>query len=136
MSSRTSDPPASFLRVLVVAFGAERAVVYRRTRDGASWIPERRSPRDGSALRSLEARGHPLTWCARERLIAQIPTAELPEGQTEASWLLAGGLPGGDRVLVLAFAGAPPTAARRAMEASVEHLASLPLDGPAAGRTN
>ena len=135
-SSRNADPPASFLRLLVAAFGAERAVVYRRTRDGESWIPERRSPRDASALRSLDARGHPLTWCARERLIAQIPTAELPDGPGEASWLLAGGLPGGDRVLVLAFAGAPPTAARRAMEAAVEHLASLALDPPAEGRTN
>jgi len=134
--SRRVDPSDSFLQVLVAAFGAERAVVYRRAREGDRWVPERRMPQDASSLRAPEARGHPLTWCARERLIAQIPTRDLPGAPDGASWLLAGGMPGGERVLALAFVGAPPTSARRAMRAAVEHLSSLPLDPPADGRTN
>lgn len=130
------DPSDSFLRVLVAAFGAERAVVYRRAREGDRWVPERRTPQDASSLRAPDARGHPLTWCARERLVAQIPTRDLPGAPEGATWLLAGGMPGGERVLVLAFVGAPPTAARRAMEAAVEHLSSLPPDPPSGGRTN
>lgn len=130
------DAAESFLRVLLEGFAADRVVVYRLARDRERWIPERRMPRDSASLRSLEARGHPLTWCARERLIAQIPMAEVPDGPGDGAWLLAAGLPGGERVLVLTFAGTPPPVARRGMQAVVDHLVGLPLEGTEGGRTN
>lgn len=131
-----ADTTESFLRVLVEGFGAERVVVYRLARDRHRWIPERRMPQDTASLRSLEARGHPFTWCARERLIAQIPVAEVPDGPGEGAWLLAAGLQAGERVLVMSFAGAPPTVARQGMEAIVAHLTRLPRPGARPGRTN
>lgn len=136
LTSRSGDPIGTFLRVLVSGFGAERAVLYRMDRQADRWTPVRGASGDADAARPFRVRGHPLTWCARERLVVQIPTADLPDAPAGVSWLLAGGLPGGDRVLVLAFAGAPPTAARRMMEAAVEHLAALPQEPASEGRTN
>lgn len=135
-SSRAEDSTASFLAVLTSAFGAEHASLYHLDRAGEYWRRERSDPDEAMAPTSIRAKGHPLTWCARERLVVQIPASELREGPAGVSWLLAGGLPGGGRVLVLAFAGAPPTAARRAMGAAVEHLSSLASTAAERGRTN
>lgn len=130
------DLLGSFLRVLTVSFGAEHAVLYRLDRERDRWTPERSAPAEAAGPGALRVRGHPITWCARERLVVQIPTADLPDPPAGVSWLLAGGLRGGEKVLVLAFAGAPPGAARRAMGAAVEHLWSLSLAEESGGRTN
>lgn len=119
--------------MLTTAFGAEHVSLYHLDRAGERWRRERSVPDGASAPTSIRVTGHPLTWCARERLVVQIPASELSDVPAGVSWLLAGGLPGGGRVLVLAFAGAPPTAARRAMGAAVEHVASLASAGAERG---
>lgn len=126
------NPAATFLSTLATAFGAEVAVVYRLDRGRETWVPERAAT-DGTvdveAPRELPARGHPLTWCLREELVAQLPRGELAGDRRAGGWTLAGPVPGGDRVLVLAFGGSPPAGARRAVDAARRHVAALQAAG-------
>lgn len=128
----TDDPSTTFLRAMVAAFGAERGVLYRLDRDRECWVPERAAGEEEGRADpppELAARGHPLSWCLREELVAQLPRGELAGDRRAGGWALAGPVPGSDRVLLLLFGGSPPGAARRAVEAARRHLASLEAAG-------
>lgn len=126
------DPSGTFLHMLATAFGAERAVLYRLDRTRETWVPERSAAGgngEGEASRELAARGHPLSWCLREQLVAQLPRGELAGDRRAGGWTLAGPVPGSDRVLVLVFGGSPPAGARRAVHAARKHVAALEASG-------
>lgn len=126
------DPPATFLRTLATAFGAEQAVLYRLHRDRAAWVVERSAAGGNGAAEppgELAARGHPLSWCLREELVAQLPRGELAGDRRAGGWTLAGPVPGSDRVLVMIFGGSPPSGARRAIDAARQHVAALAASG-------
>lgn len=126
------DPAATFLRTLAAAFGAELAVVYRLDRGRETWVPEHASTGGdggGEAPPELPARGHPLSWCLREELVAQLPREELAGDRRAGGWILAGPVRGSERVLVLLFGGSPPAGARRAVDAARSHVAALEASG-------
>lgn len=126
------DPAATFLRTLSTAFGAERTVLYRLDRDREAWVPERWSAGDrgpSAPPDETAAAGHPLSWCLREELVAQIPREEMAGDRRGAGWALAGPVPGSDRMLVMAFGGSPPAGARRAVDAARRHVAALEARG-------
>jgi len=128
---RRPDPPEpleSFLRTLRLAFGAERAVVFRLDRERDRWRAARESPADGVrplARRSIPTGGHPLTWCLREELVVQVETADLFGKSEGVGWTLAGAVPGRDRSLLVSFTGSPPVPARRTMRTALRHLEAL-----------
>lgn len=128
----TGDPAATFLRTLAVAFGAERATLYRLNRGREAWELEDSADGgngDREPPRPLPARGHPLSWCLREELVAQLPRGELAGDRRAGGWSLAGPVPGSDRVLVMVFGGSPPAGARRALDSARKHVAALEVAG-------
>lgn len=128
----TGDPAATFLRTLAVAFGAERATLYRLDRGREAWEPADSAAGgsgDPEPPRDLPARGHPLSWCLREELVAQLPRGELAGDRRAGGWSLAGPVPGSERVLVMVFDGSPPAGARRALDAARKHVAALEIAG-------
>lgn len=130
--SSDAEPSETFLRTLATAFGAEQAVLYRLHRGREAWLVERSAPGGNGAAEppgELPARGHPLSWCLREELVAQLPRGELAGDRRTGGWTLAGPVPGSDRVLVLIFGGSPPSGARRAVDAAREHVAALEASG-------
>lgn len=126
------DPSETFLRTLGTAFGAERTTLYRLDRGREAWVPERSVAGSTGAddlPEELPARGHPLSWCLREELVAQLPPGELAGSRRAGGWTLVGPAPGSDRVLVMVFGGSPPAGARRAVEAARRHVAALEAAG-------
>ena len=121
-------PEATFLAALAEAFGARRATLLRLDRERGAWVVERDvvgPDGDAAGASEMSAAGHPLTWCVREELIVQVPAGELSGDRADDGWALAGPAPGGSRVLVVRFHGAPPSRARRAMRPALEHLGAL-----------
>jgi len=128
------EPPAlSFLRTLLAMLGAERAAVWVYRREEGTWDLEREACAE-EALRPagggpVPAEGHPFTWALREGLVLQLPSERLGAMVVGGGWTLLGVVPGSRRALSLEFAGSPPTAARRGLEAAVSHLADLERAG-------
>lgn len=128
------EPPAlSFLRTLLAMLGAERAAVWVYRREEGTWDLERdvcpdEAPRSGSGG-PVAAEGHPFTWALREGLVLQLPSERLAPMVAGGGWTLLGVVPGSRRALSLEFAGSPPVAARRGLEAALSHLADLERAG-------
>lgn len=126
------NPAETFLETLGTAFGAERTTLYRLDRGREAWVPERSvagSAGSDDPPRELPARGHPLSWCLREELVAQLPRDERVGSRRAGGWILVGPVPGSDRVLLMVFGGSPPAGARRAVEAARHHVAALEAAG-------
>lgn len=133
-SHRAGDPSGgtpveSFLGAFAVSSGAERAVLLRLDEADGSWIVETVVRGDGNvgegAGRRTAAAGHPLTWCLREELLVQLRANELVPAYEGGGWALAGPVPGGSRVMAVAYGASPPVRAREALGAALTHLGRL-----------
>lgn len=120
----SSAPEESFLELVVAAFGARGASVYRLERERAVWVLERRAGEPAPSSDELSAAGHPLTWCLREGVLMQVEAGDLLDPRA-SGWALAGAAPPADRALVVQFAGSPPSGAREGLQAAVRHLSAL-----------
>ncbi len=111
---------------------AGRAAVWVYRREEGAWQVEREARFDDWAAPEagpVAAEGHPLTWALREGLVLQLPSERLGWSAFEGGWTLLGVVPGSRRALTLEFPGSPPAAARRGLQAALDHLADLERAG-------